>query len=166
MTYVLIIAVAAVWGVIFYQIFKSISDEDEIAIKSTIKASKPVDLQDYTRIDTGKLNLNYPDPFYRDIHHPSPVIVAQKDNTRSIQTITSFQQEYHQNPKEKIENFVTYQGFIINPNTKQYISIINFKGREVMLPEGAIYEGMKLLRNLKDSIKISYQKEVTYIKLN
>lgn len=166
MTYVLIIAVAAVWGIIFYQIFKSISDDDVTSFASVSKPNKPVDLQDYKRSDTGKLNLNYPDPFYRDINAPEPIAIEQSITLPNSQIKASYQQEHYQNPREDITSFVAYQGFIINPNTKQAISIINFRGKEVMLPEGSIYEGMKLLRNLKDSIKISYQKEVTYIKLN
>jgi len=62
-------------------------------------------------------------------------------------------------------SFIQYSGYIRNPSTKKLITMLNINGRNETLAEGQVVGEVKLLKNLRDSIKISYNGKIKFITL-
>lgn len=156
--YLLITAVAAVWGIIFYRIF-SASDTGETNFK-TLKSSRFVNesLDDFKLKDTFTLALNYRDPFLSDIsasnesYTAKAAIVPQALNSRSAPIRPAIDW-----------NFIKYTGYISNRSKKSVIAIMLINGKEYMMREGELFEGVKLVHNSKDSVKVAYQNKIRFI---
>ena len=158
LTYVLGILVIAVWGTILFRVFGAFSgDNNDIpVIANTFKKES---FDDYTvPKDTTKLLLNYRDPF--GIEKPdTDEVISKKEGRRTAVQI--------QSPKIQTNwGFIKYSGYIRNPNTKKLLAMVSINGKESMMSEGETSDQVKLLKNLKDSIKISYQGNTTVITMN
>ena len=62
-------------------------------------------------------------------------------------------------------NAIKYNGFIVNPERKSIVCILSVNGKEYMLSEGEGADGIKLLKSNKDSVKVLYQQNTRFIKL-
>lgn len=158
LTYFLICAVTVVWGVILYRIFFNGSgDEYEMKVSSIKKQNEPYD-QYIAKTDTFKLALNYRDPFLDDKDAAKIVQLSQP-------VASSVRLSIPQPPKVAVDwNMIKYGGYIVNPATKKIVSIVVFNGNERMLTEGQIFEGIKLLKNKKDSILVNWKGKEKYIR--
>ena len=154
LTYFLIAIVLGVWGGILYRIFDAVSDNDDTVAPIAIKQVKEA-FNDYSLPkDTSKLLLNYRDPFG---------IVKPKDTTVRISKAMS--------PKSTVLpmkpainwSFISYSGYIRNPSSKKLIALVSINGQNVTLAEGETKNQVKLLKNLRDSIKISYGGKTKFI---
>lgn len=155
LTYLLICAVAGVWGVIVYQLFFRDAGEDYVVRTGVGKLkNEPFD-QYLAKPDTFRLALNYRDPFLdrrtavvvenpvvKNILPMKPIIMAPPINWGSIR----------------------YTGRFVNPGTKKTVVIISVNGKEQMIESGAVFEGVKLLKITPDSILVSWQGKQKYIK--
>lgn len=151
-TYLLIAAVAAVWGLIIYRIFASIGDD--VPVSASALPGKKVPLDDYAfKPDTTRLLLNYRDPFGKS----STVSTSDTSNlkkTASKVTLTAAPVK-----KEITWPAISYGGYIQNPESKKLIALLHINGRNVMLAEGESVDGVKLIKNLKDVVNLQYQGE-------
>lgn len=147
-TYILGIAVAVVWGLIIYRIIAAVSDSgDNDAPVKTLQIDKGPYNDFAITPDTTHLLLNYRDPFG---------LVKMKD-TAAITVRRNIKKERIPAAKPAINwDFIQYSGYILNPASKKLITLISVNGRMATLNEGATFENVKLIRNLRDSIKISY----------
>lgn len=156
-TYLLICAVAIVWGIVLYKIFAKTTEEDYTIKNGTSKVPhEPYD-QYMPKKDTVKLSLQYRDPF---LGTPAKEEKKAEDNSKVIKPIPA-----PQNLPPPIDwNIVKYAGRIINPVSKKTVSIITVNGEERMMSEGDVFHGVRLLKNKKDSILISLQGKQKHIK--
>ncbi len=158
-TYLLIVMVAVVWGVIIYRIFDaSTGSDDTITMTNPVKTIKePYD--DYMLPkDTTKLLLNYRDPFG---------IVAFKDTT-TIKAIATHHPTKSVTIIPKVAfnwGFIQYAGYIRNPSSKKLIALVTINGKNEMLAEGETKDQVKLIKNQIDSIKVSFNGKTKYITL-
>jgi hypothetical protein len=155
-TYFLGFIVLMVWGIILYRIFNSVSgsDEDMPVVENKIKKEP---FNDYAvPKDTSHLILNYKDPFG---------LKKQKDTLQSIVKKPVSSKTTVQATKQVFNwNFVKYSGYIRNPGSKKLIAVVNINGKPIMMSEGETAEQVKLVKNLQDSIKVTFQGRTTYIK--
>jgi hypothetical protein len=161
LTYLLILSVAAVWGIIFYRLFNA-SGEEEKNHESFVPHHSPNEsLEDYRFKDTFSLALSYADPFLKGISTPiqggsvtvqNPVINASLSSPKPIAPPINWE-------------IIKYTGFILNSSGKKIVSIITISGKEYMLAEGDGVAGVKLLKNAKDSIMVSYQNKNKFIRI-
>nr|WP_068893385.1 hypothetical protein [Pedobacter panaciterrae] len=158
LTYLLICAVAAVWGIIIYKVlFNNTDDDFEPKFKTAKEDHEPYD-QYLIKNDTFKLVLNYRDPFLGGMTAASD----DKNNT-AIASEANFIPPPP--PPPPIDwSLIKYSGYIVNPATKKLVAILVINGREQMTAEGQTFEGVKLLQNRKDSILVSWQGKKKYIK--
>jgi hypothetical protein len=157
-TYLLICAVAMVWGIILYRVFFNDPDGDNNSIFFKAKANhEPFD-QYSIKSDTLSLALNYRDPFLGKVTTPEVVAVSAADAPVKIQ-----QPIRPMAPPINWE-IVKYSGFIINPKTKKMIAIVTVNGQERMIAEGESFQGLRLIKNKKDSILVSWMGKQKYIK--
>lgn len=156
-TYLLICAVAAVWGIIVYRVFfNEAGDDIQPHSFKTKTVAEPYDKY-VAKNDTFHLALNYRDPFLGKanvtaempenlvIEHPMPMPV------KPIAPVLNW-------------NSIKYSGYITNPQTKKLVAILTVNGRERMIAEGETFEGVKLLKNKKDSILVGWLGKQKYIK--
>ena len=48
--------------------------------------------------------------------------------------------------------FVKYSGYILNPDSKKTIALMNINGKSAMMAEGETTDNVKLLKNMHDSL--------------
>lgn len=155
LTYFLGLLVVMVWGIIIYRVFdaSSGSDDDTVQPVSSTPHKEPYNDFAITK-DTTHLLLNYRDPFG---------LIKQKDTVP-----LSVQRSFHKNipliPKPAFNwGFIRYSGYIRNPVSKKLITLISINGKNEMLSEGESKDQVKLIKNLRDSIKISFNGKTKFI---
>lgn len=156
LTYLLICAVAVVWGVILYKIFLNRAEDDYTPRTLAAKTKQEPYDQYVSKEDTFKLILNYKDPFLGSAV-PDPVVPVSVPaaQVNFIPTVV----------KPPIDwSIIKYSGYVVNPATKKIVSIVVVRGIERMLSEGEVFQEVKLLKNKRDSILISWQGKQKYIK--
>ncbi len=154
MTYILGAAVAVVWGVIVYRIVAAVKASDDEGVSPPIVKISNEPYNDFaTKADTTRLLLNYRDPFGmvkpKDTVE-NPVIKQYKKEPAIIKPMTNW-------------DFIQYCGYMLNPSTKKLVTLININGKNEMFTDGATLENVKLIKNMRDSIKISYNGMVKFI---
>jgi hypothetical protein len=159
LTYFLGVLVVGVWGMIIYRVFQAVGGDDSQPILIQT-ASKKEAFNDYEiPKDTSKLLLNYRDPFSEEQQKDTAEIPIRKlvhpVNTRAVV----------QKPSTNW-GMIKYSGFIHNPGSKKIIAIMNINGKEQLMSEGETVEQVKLIRNLKDSVKVLYQGNTKFITMN
>ncbi len=157
LTYLLICAVAGVWGITIYKVlFNEVEAAYEPAFKSAKVAQEPYD-QYLVKNDTFKLVLNYRDPF----------LGGAMKTSENIGVVTASPVNFNPPPPPAPPidwSLIKYSGYIVNPATKKLVAILVINGKEQMTAEGQTFEGVKLLQNRKDSILVSWQGKKKYIK--
>lgn len=157
LTYLLICAVAAVWGIIVYKVlFNEVEADYEPKFNAVKEAQEPYD-QYLAKDDTFKLALNYRDPFLGG--------VSAIEN-KGVGAIVPVQANFNPAPPPPPIDWsvIKYSGYIVNPITKKLVAILMINGREQMITEGQTFEGVKLLQNRRDSVLVSWQGKKKYIK--
>lgn len=159
-TYLLIVCVAGVWGIIFYRIYAGLGQEDELPL-SSMRKGKP----EYFKLinhetDREVLNLNYRDPF-------AVTSAEVKNNIDLAETPHQIKVLSMPAMAKPVVNWsaIQYTGYINNPSTKSRIAIIMVNGKEGMLTEGQSLDGLKLIKYAGDSVKVQYQNSTKYISL-
>ncbi len=155
-TYLLGLVVVVVWGLIIYRIFDAVSANDDNSAPVVPNTIKKEPFNDFAvPVDTTHLLLNYRDPFG---------LVKQKDTIsqaakiRPVKSIASL-------PVKPTFNwgFIQYSGYILNPASKKLTTLITINGKNEMLSEGEMKDQVKLIKNLRDSIKISFNGKTKFI---
>lgn len=156
-TYLLICAVAVVWGIIIYRLF--FLDAGEDGEKVFLKASVTHEAYDkyLVKNDTFKLALNYMDPFPGKNPPPATIPITTVPVPVSPKPFKPL-------PPPVNWSGIKYSGYITNPKTKKMVAILIVNGKERMTAEGESLEGVKLLKNKKDSILVSWMGKQKYIR--
>jgi len=158
LTYVLGLAVLLVWGMIIYRIFLAVNSDDDQPFQNTASLKKEV-FNDYTiSKDTTKLLLNYRDPFAVLKPEEKEIAPNKPDVQKAVNPVPTRQPVNW--------NLIKYSGYIHNPGSKKMIAMMNINGKELMMLEGETAEQVKLIKNLKDSVKVAYQGVTRFIVLN
>jgi len=153
LTYVLGLAVLVVWGMIIYRIFAAVSANDDDSTTTAIAPVKEAFNDFSIPKDTTHLMLNYRDPFG---------LVAQKDTARFIARRTNVR-TVTPTAKTMDWSFIRYSGYMLNPATKKLIALMSINGQNITLAEGQTKNQVKLIKNLRDSIKISFDGKTKFI---
>lgn len=156
-TYIMIVLALVVWGMILYRVFSAVSGNDDNAFTPAIHPPKEP-FRDYAATaDTVHLKLNYRDPFG----------LQKKADTTEIPVRQIAHISLPQPAKPAFNwSFIKYSGFIRNPGSKKLIAILSVNGKNVMMAEGESAEQVKLLKNLKDSVKIAFNGKTKFITMS
>lgn len=154
LTYLLIVAVAGVWGILLYRVFAAVKSNDDDQPVTAVAPVKEAFNDFSIPKDTAKLLLNYRDPFGLTKPKDTAAVLNRAVNVIHKPAIA-----------DPVINwsFITYSGYIRNPVSKRLVALVSINGQSLTLAEGEIRNHVKLLKNLRDSIKISYQGKVKYI---
>jgi hypothetical protein len=157
-TYLLLVCVAGLWGLIFYRIFNSMSDKELPVLPSSPKKMAYFKMVNHEE-DQVDLKLDYRNPFSAS----SVEFITDVPKTTSMPKAIV---PINMHIKVPVKwNSILYTGYINNPTNKQKVAMLTLDGKEFMLTEGQQSNGVKLLKYAKDSIKLQYQNETRYIKL-
>ncbi|WP_410221206.1 hypothetical protein [Pedobacter sp.] len=160
LTYLLIVCVAAIWGVIFYRIYAGLNDE-ELPLPKT-SAVKTAYFNEINHLnDTVTLNLSYPDPFFAN---PSDAYQGKRIPENMPKTPSLIKAIPIQKPAINWAA-IQYTGYINNPANKQKLAMLNIQGKEALLAEGQSSNGLKLVKHLGDSVRVQFQGETKYIRI-
>lgn len=160
-TYILLIIVVGLWIVVFYRIYKSFFADDEGGMVAVVN-SKPnkIVLEDSNIF---LLKANYQDPF---LGRFSNSLVRSANSTNVV--VSSVKKAVA--PKVKKEpikidwSFIKYFGLIKNQQTQKQVALISINGKQHMVSEGEKVDEVLLVKNFKDSIKVTYQGETIFLK--
>ncbi|RZK25598.1 MAG: hypothetical protein EOO43_05110 [Flavobacterium sp.] len=158
LTSLLIAFVAVLWAIIFYRIYLTLVETDEVIMIKSAKKSNFFNEINHMD-DKHPLKLNHRNPF---VSINSPVRV--EDKMDYIEKHSSIPTQKKTIPAINWSGIV-YTGYINNVTNKQKLVIIQMQGREFMIAEGQILNGLKLIKYAGDSIKIQHQNQSKYIKL-
>ncbi|MFD0766152.1 hypothetical protein ACFQZI_14910 [Mucilaginibacter lutimaris] len=146
------VAVIVIWGGAGYRLVSRLSDTEEEVPVAPPERRKAAD--DFAASpDTAHLRLDYRDPFGL-VARP-----VQRDSSR--RSVTPRRETIKFIPADM--GFVKYAGYIANPGSKRTLTMFMINGKTVMLNEGESAEGIKLLKNLRDSVKVLYRNQVRFI---
>jgi len=137
-------------------IVNGLKDEDPVPPQVRVAAKNPP-FDDYApKKDTAHLLLNYRDPFRAASTQPV------KDPTRTI--ASTARAAVRNMPRIEDLSFIKYSGFIYTPSSKKTISVLSINGQSTMVADGESAAGIKLVRNMGDSVKIIYKNKIRFIK--
>ncbi len=155
--------VALVWGIIIYRVANAAGNDDNDTVTERRVQFPKETLDDYAyKPDTTSLMLNYPDPFRQS----KPAEVRKDTVQIPVSKLLAVRPVVISPvvPKPALNwSFIRYSGYIANAHGKKLIALVNINGKSLMLGEGESAEQVKLLKNLKDSIKVSYQNHTKFI---
>ena len=156
LTYLLICAVAGVWGIIVYQLFLKDRGEDFVPRTAMPKQKhEPYD-QYLPKTDTFKLVLNYRDPFI------DKMTSSIKESPVAVKTLPAIKPSIAAPPINW--SSIRYTGRFVNPVSKKAVVIVTLNGKEQMMETGMVVDGVKLLKITLDSIMVSWQGNQKYIR--
>ena len=155
-TYFLGFVVIIVWGVIIYKIFAAGIDNtgDAPLINQPIKKEAYNDFS--IPKDTTHLLLNYDDPFGIDIKKDTEIVKAKKIENAVPMAMPAAPFNW---------GFVQYVGFVKNPASKKLLTLLSINGKNEIFNEGETKSQVKLIKNLGDSVKISFNKKMKILPL-
>ncbi|MFN3402668.1 MAG: hypothetical protein ACK40G_01145 [Cytophagaceae bacterium] len=157
-TYFLIAGVVVIWGIIFYRIYISVSSSDNNII---YKAPVVMSGAEINVKDTFDLVANYRDPFLGNlakVAEDKPVIL--KAAVPVVKNVPKIKE-----PEPEMDwSFISYFGNIKNPQTQKTVALISIHGKDYMVSVGQEIQGVVILNNMNDSIRISFEKKSKVIK--
>lgn len=141
-TYVLVVAVVIIWGIIGYHLYNFIKRDDvSVMVK---KDHIPLTQDDSVRHYT--LLINYRDPFFassvKTLHHRSKEISPRK---ASVIVNNAHNIEW---PK------LQYKGIVENSQARKKIALINVNGLGSLVKEGDMLGAVRVHKIWKDSLEL------------
>ena len=141
--YLLIAAVACVWGTILYRIAGAIGDSSPVVAQQTI----PVTDIPFQGTHHYILVAGYPDPFLKD---NLPVMDTVATNALPAAAVTP--------PPPVIDiSFVQYLGMISNIDHPKKVALVNVNGKEEMVKEGDVVGEVRVRKILPGELKVVYK---------
>lgn len=157
LTYLLLVLVLIIWGLVFYRVFSK-SGADSFG---KTKSNRIISVDESMKSDSFSIVNNYPDPF--KITFSSMRGNNGKGEGDAIQTngVNNYQQ---QNIEQVIWPEVIYKGEILNEKTKQTTVIISVNGVSYLTPIGKMVGIVEIISLATDSIQLRYNKSTRYFK--
>ena len=148
-TYLLVIAVICVWGVIGFKIMKSLK-QDVVTQKEEVGNNffvpKTIKTQEYYTISTVSR-----DPFLGKM---TPLATTKKIQVKKAKP----------NLKNKVNEKITYGGSVINHQSSTQIFVVNINNKQHLLKAGQTVAGLTIIEGDIRQIKINYNNNIQIIK--
>ncbi|AXG69208.1 hypothetical protein KORDIASMS9_01428 [Kordia sp. SMS9] len=140
-TYMLLVVVLGIWGVIGYQIFSKMNADESpvIAANSNVTFSPKQTIEK----DTFRIHTKHRDPFLG-----KPYREKQTSNTTRKVSIKK---------DSVVFPPIVYKGVISKPKSAQNIYIVSIQGTQQLFKTGKTIQDIELLTGTKKSITIRYK---------
>ena len=149
-TYILLVAVVALWGTIVYKFFSGGDEEFEVEY---VKPKKQVHIPSSTMPDTFDVVANYRDPFFGKVY-------KKKQNTHVVKKpLKQVKKKEEKKEPEIVVHWprLDYRG-LINSETKS-VGLILYEGKERIIMPGDSLEGIYVKALTADSVALSFMGE-------
>lgn len=143
-TYLLLVAVIAIWGMIGFQIYQRLNPS--IVPIESLKIETNFQRQKVSETNYYDLKESYRDPFLAD--YPQKKTIIKKSLPKKILPTIPFPT-------------IQYIGIIESNNTQSYILTIN--GKQEILKKGEVIQGIKLIKANQEEATVQFQKETKTI---
>lgn len=159
MTYVLAAVTVLLWGAIIYRVVAALAGDQVPAVFAEPPVREHYDDYKLPK-DTARLHGGYGDPFGMAMTKApdTPRVQLKTTATRSITLPFAV-------PTINWAMF-NYRGYVRNAGSRKLIAVLLVNGKEVTLSEGESAGEVKLLKNMGDSVKLSYHGKTKFIPLN
>ena len=147
-TYILLIIVLVIWGLVFYQFF-SYSEPNEITIEDI--STKEIS---YKLPDTFSIDVNYRDPFSGEDYFFEEETEYEEENIEPIPNNTIIEKPVIQEVKPEELINVVYKGLVSDLPNKKKVFMININNKSYIMQPGDIENDVKLLSGNPKSITI------------
>jgi hypothetical protein len=155
--YILLLGVAAVWGIIIYRIIDGVGNDSPSPKLSfqpaSFKVKDSTDQQPYT------LLLDYVDPFGAEEETASTNNLADLDNEKGKGSGMNYTK-----PAKPDVSFIKYKGMITNSVTHKKAAIISINGKDELARPGKTINNIKINQIKKDEVLVTYSGESYWIK--
>ncbi len=157
LTYLLGFIVVAVWGMIIYRIIYAVKNTDDSDVPAIAAKAIKEPYNDFAiPKDTTRLLLNYRDPFgllkFKDTVTLPVNLVHHKIISLPVKPGINW-------------GFIKYLGYIRNPGSRKEIALVSINGKNEMFLQGEIKDKVRLIKNLRDSIKVSFNGQTKFISM-
>lgn len=146
-----------VWGFVFYQLFSYFFSSPTYA---TEKIETKIDI-DEIKSDTFSIVANYRDPFLgKKVSVSKPTTHYNTNRSKPKKRTKTLKP-----PADLHWPVIQYKGMIKNNNSEKRVGIINIAGKEQLVREGDVLNGVQFLSISKTQIKVSFNKEQKIISI-
>jgi hypothetical protein len=147
-TYLLIVAVVAIWGAVGYQIISGVNTDNNLPQDNDFNLSFKPKTELETK--TFAIEVQERDPFLGTLRAQKVKTTVKKSN-------------YKPKPKKEMPQ-VTYTGIIKRENGKNPVFIVNILNKQYRLKKGQVADSIKLVKGDAKSIVVRYKSETKTIK--
>lgn len=153
-TYLLILAVAGLWAVIFHRIYAATKEQEENIVDLPQKRQQLFNEVNHQH-DQWELDFDYRNPFSAEVIMIREDVISPLAPDKAATLV----------PKATVRwPEINYLGWIGGVNNAK-LALLTVGGKEMMLAEGQQTLGVKLQSIATDSVKVQYEKETRFIKL-
>jgi hypothetical protein len=147
-TYLLLVLVAIIWGMIFYRIYSNFGG-NKMVEKKLPHSVGIVKHDQHDTIET--LSLNYPDPFLKGEERSSdPSSLEFKDPLPS--PVSNWPQ-------------IEYRGLLTSNNNNESTGLLRIQNTDLLVKQGKVYAAIRIKTLSRDSIFLEYQHESRWISI-
>ena len=146
-TYLLIMLVALIWGMIFYKIYSKFGEKKQIERSSPLSV---VAIENGLRDSVFTLSLDYPDPFLKGMGQSSetPLVSAAKNTG---------------NPMIVSWPLIEYRGLLTSNSKNESTGLLRIQSSNLLVKQGKVYAAIKIRTLTRDSIFMEYQNESRWL---
>jgi type II secretory pathway component PulC len=150
LTYLMLPAVIAIWGIIFYRIFFANAADDVPAMN---ERTTVIDSKDGNAVpDTFSIIASYRDPFLGKM-------VSNEVHRNTQQTVNSEPKQIKPVPVQTPWPSVSYSGMIKNRQSSVQLAMLQVNGQSYTVKAGEAIEGVKVTKIYRDSVEIIFGAE-------
>lgn len=153
--YLLGLLVMGIWGTIGYRIYQHLNDDGNVEYAAPFLVRPTVDSLPVTKV----LALDYDDPFLKR----KGIAVTSSDKQMKIRSLGLKKTETQD--VQVNWNAIQYEGVVYNATRKVKTVSLVVNGNDYFLKEGEVRDGFKVLEIQPDSVKISYNSIIRFVKL-
>ena len=161
LTWGLLAMVAAVWGFILLRIVRTMSDSHDAPVVLTTDAKEFS--ANESQKDTFSLLSHYKDPFLTSLKQ-AEVSVNPRMPQESKSDKVPIAPLRIPMPALPLDSLAAYLGLIHNAATGKKVALVKLSGRELLLSEGQTVEGIRLIEQRKDSLKLAYRHQIKWLR--
>lgn len=149
LSWILLPAVLAIWGMIGWKVYAAMNGEDEVFANNVPQTSLYSDTsvvpEDYT------LSLNYRDPFFEPQQKPKTVSTnVKKTETPSVQTSA---------PQVTQWPSVSYGGLVRQTQSGKTVGFLIINGSSHFVNAGDVAGELTVVKMWSDSVEVKFAKE-------
>lgn len=151
-TYILIVVVVLIWGVVIYNIASAVSGSDD-TVEIQFQPD-PINLNLENKRDTFNLIADYRDPFLGVVTKAAVQRTKKKAKPAKVQT-----------PKEPLPS-ITYSGYMRDPENGTPVFFINVNNEQLMMKLTEVVGQIKLLSGSDKQVVLIYNEQRLTIPLS